>query len=35
MFTRNLSNAILLPLFHIDMLYNEKNGAHITREELE
>lgn len=27
MFTRNLSNAIHLPLFHIDMLYNEKNGT--------
>ena len=35
MFSRNLSNVMHLPVYHIDMLYHKKDGTHITKKELE
>lgn len=34
-FSKKLSNISHLPLYHIDMLYHNKDGTHISREELQ
>lgn len=33
-FSRKLGKVTGLPLYHLDMLYHNKDGTHITREEL-
>ena len=34
-FSKKLKDITGLPLYHLDMLYHNKDGTHITREELE
>ena len=34
-FATKLSSAIKLPLYHLDMLYHNSDGTHISKEELE
>lgn len=34
-FSTKLSNIVKLPLFHLDMLYHNADGTHISKEELE
>ena len=34
-FSTKLSNIVKLPLYHLDMLYHNANGTHISKEELE
>lgn len=34
-FSKKLSSITNLPLYHLDMLYHNKDGSHISKEELE
>ena len=34
-FSKKLKNITNLPLYHLDMLYHNKDGTHIAKEELE
>ena len=34
-FSQKLTNALNIPLFHLDMLYHNPDGTHISTEELE
>ena len=34
-FSQRLSNIWNLPLYHLDMLYHNSDGTHISKEELE
>lgn len=34
-FSQKLSNISNLPLYHLDMIYHNSNGTHISKEELE
>lgn len=34
-FSKRLKDVIGLPLYHLDMLYHNEDGSHISREELE
>ena len=34
-FSQKLGNALNLPVFHLDMLYHNADGTHISKEELE
>lgn len=34
-FSTKLSNIVKLPLYHLDMLYHNSDGTHISKEELE
>lgn len=35
MFSQKLNKKLNIPLFHLDMLYHNADGTHITKEELE
>ena len=34
-FSQRLNTVLNIPLFHLDMLYHNQDGTHITKEELE
>ena len=34
-FATKLSNIVKLPLYHLDMIYHNSDGSHISKEELE
>lgn len=34
-FAKKLSNIVKLPLYHLDMLYHNADGTHISKEELD
>ena len=34
-FSQKLNKVINIPLFHLDMLYHNEDGTHISKEELE
>lgn len=34
-FSQRLNDVLNIPLFHLDMLYHNPDGTHISKEELE
>lgn len=34
-FSQKLNKVLNIPLFHLDMLYHNEDGTHISKEELE